>query len=63
MSGFPAKDPRRAEEGATAVDYAIMVALVAAVIVAAVSLLGSNTSDKYMCVANTFNAAPSAINC
>ncbi len=36
------------EEGATAVEYALMVALIAAVIIAAVSLLGQES-------ANTFN--------
>lgn len=36
------------EDGATAVEYALMVALIAAVIIAAVSLLGQES-------ANTFN--------
>ena len=37
----------RPEEGATAVEYALMVALIAIVIVAAVALLGTTTSSKF----------------
>ena len=39
------------ESGATAVEYALMVALIAAVIIAAVSLLGTNASTKFNSVA------------
>jgi pilus assembly protein Flp/PilA len=35
------------EDGATAVEYALMVALIAMVVVAAVTLLGQNTSQLY----------------
>ena len=35
------------EDGATAVEYALMVALIAIVIVAAVTLLGQNASSKF----------------
>ena len=35
------------EDGATAVEYALMLALIAMVIVAAVSILGQNTSELY----------------
>jgi pilus assembly protein Flp/PilA len=35
------------EEGATAVEYALMVALIAAVIIVAVTFLGTATSDKF----------------
>ena len=35
------------EEGATAVEYAIMVGLIAAVIVSAVTLLGTSVSSKF----------------
>jgi pilus assembly protein Flp/PilA len=39
---------RAAEErGATAVEYALMVALIAVVIIAAVSLLGTNASTSF----------------
>ena len=39
------------EEGATAVEYGLMVALIAAVIVTAVGLLGTNTSATFTSVA------------
>jgi len=39
------------EEGATAVEYGLMVALIAAVIIAAVTALGTNTRDKFDAVA------------
>lgn len=39
------------EEGATAVEYGLMVALIAAVIVAAVTLLGENVRDTFNGVA------------
>ena len=35
------------EDGATAVEYALMVALIAMVIIMAVTILGQNTSDVY----------------
>jgi pilus assembly protein Flp/PilA len=35
------------EEGATAVEYALMVALIAVVIIVAVTMLGTATSDKF----------------
>ena len=39
------------ERGATAVEYGLMVALIAAVIIAVVTLLGSNVSDTFANVA------------
>jgi len=39
------------EEGATAVEYGLMVALIAAVIIAAVTALGTNVSSKFQSVA------------
>ena len=36
----------RNEEGATMVEYALLVALIAVVVIAAVSLLGNNASTK-----------------
>ena len=36
-----------AEDGATAVEYALMVALIATVIILAVTFLGIATSDKF----------------
>ena len=47
----------RDEEGATAVEYGLMVALIAIVIIAAVSLLGSNLSDTFSTVADSIGAA------
>ena len=37
----------RSEEGATAIEYAWMVALIAVVIILAVTFLGIATSDKF----------------
>jgi Flp pilus assembly pilin Flp len=37
----------REQVGATAVEYALMLALIAVVIVGAVTLLGTNTSELY----------------
>jgi pilus assembly protein Flp/PilA len=48
----------KSERGATAVEYGLMVALIAAVIIAAVALLGTNTSSKFDCVADAVGAAP-----
>jgi pilus assembly protein Flp/PilA len=47
--GFSAALTRRlrSEEGATAVEYALMVALIALVIVLAVTFLGQSTSSVY----------------
>jgi pilus assembly protein Flp/PilA len=42
---------RRAEKGATAVEYGIMVALIAVVIIVAVSLLGGNLTTTFNDVA------------
>jgi pilus assembly protein Flp/PilA len=41
----------RDEEGATAVEYGLMVALIAGVIVAAVTLLGGNVNTTFNTVA------------
>lgn len=37
----------REEKGATAVEYALMVALIAAVIIVAVQLIGTNSTEKF----------------
>lgn len=44
---------RRREDGATAVEYAIMVALIAAVIIIAVVALGDNASSTFDCTATS----------
>jgi pilus assembly protein Flp/PilA len=45
------------EHGATAVEYALMVALIAVVIIAAVSLLGESASEKFQTVADEIDQA------
>jgi pilus assembly protein Flp/PilA len=56
--------PQRADRdrGATAVEYGLMVALIAAVIVAAVFLLGGNLSTMFNSTA-TCVGTPTAANC
>jgi pilus assembly protein Flp/PilA len=56
---------RRDEKGATAVEYGIMVALIAVVIIVAVSLLGGNLTSTFEGVAcsvkgGTYTAAVAA---
>jgi pilus assembly protein Flp/PilA len=49
---------RAAEEGgATAVEYALMVALIAVVIIAAVAFIGTSSSDKFNEVGEAVNGA------
>jgi pilus assembly protein Flp/PilA len=45
-----------AEDGATAVEYALMVALIATVIILAVTFLGIATSDKFQQVGDAVAA-------
>lgn len=45
------------ERGATAVEYALMVALIAAVIIVAVRLIGNNASDKFTEVGDAVGSA------
>ncbi|HEX5936919.1 MAG TPA: Flp family type IVb pilin [Actinomycetota bacterium] len=45
------------ERGATAVEYALMVALIAVVIIAAVTILGTNSRDKFQEVADAVGGA------
>lgn len=47
------------EEGATAVEYGLMVALIAVVITVGVALLGTNVSSKFNQTATTIGAAGS----
>lgn len=42
-----------AEEGVTALEYALIAALIAVVIIGGVSLLGTNVSQVFSTVANT----------
>jgi pilus assembly protein Flp/PilA len=49
----------REEGGATAVEYALMVALIAAVIIVAVTTLGTNSEEKFNEVGTAIgNAGP-----
>lgn len=43
----------KSERGATAVEYGLMVALIAAVIIAAVVFLGQQTRDTFDCTATS----------
>jgi pilus assembly protein Flp/PilA len=43
----------RDEEGASLVEYVLLVALIAVVCIAAVTLLGKNASNKFTTVGNT----------
>jgi pilus assembly protein Flp/PilA len=47
----------REEEGASAVEYGLLVALIAVVIIAAVTLLGQNLSSKFDEVAKAIKAS------
>lgn len=48
----------REETGATAVEYGLLVGLIAVVIVAALLLLGPKLADLFTTVTNTIPAAP-----
>jgi pilus assembly protein Flp/PilA len=47
----------RDEDGATAVEYGLLVALIAVVIITAVTTLGTNLSSKFDTVATAVGAA------
>jgi pilus assembly protein Flp/PilA len=55
LNGLIQKD-RDEERGATAVEYGLMVALIAIVIIAAVTLLGGNLSGLFGKVANSVHS-------
>jgi pilus assembly protein Flp/PilA len=46
----------KSERGATAVEYGLMVALIAAVIIAAVVVLGNNAKTTFDCTSNSISA-------
>lgn len=52
----------KSERGATAVEYGVMVALIAAVIILAVVFLGRETSETFSCTANSL-ATKGGTNC
>jgi pilus assembly protein Flp/PilA len=45
------------DRGATMVEYALMVALIAVVCIAAVSLIGTNANNKFSTVGNSIGSA------
>jgi pilus assembly protein Flp/PilA len=47
------------EDGPTAVEYAVMLALIIVVCIAAITALGSNASSTFTSVGNTIGAAAS----
>ena len=49
----------KAEDGPTAVEYAVMLALIIVVCIAAISALGSNASNTFQYVANKVNTTSS----
>ena len=49
----------RREDGPTAVEYAVMLALIIVVCIAAISALGSNSSNTFQYVGNTVNTTSS----
>jgi len=44
---------RRDQRGATAVEYSLLAALIAAVVLLAVLVLGSNSNDLYECTGSS----------
>jgi pilus assembly protein Flp/PilA len=53
----------KSERGATAVEYGVMVALIAAVIIVAVVFLGKKTSSTFSCTAGQIGAGTAATGC
>jgi pilus assembly protein Flp/PilA len=49
----------REEDGATAVEYALMIALIAAVIIVAVTFIGNAADTKFQSVGTAINNAGS----
>jgi pilus assembly protein Flp/PilA len=49
----------KAEDGPTAVEYAVMLALIIVVCIAAISALGSNASDTFTYVGTKVNTVSS----
>ena len=58
-----ARLPLRSEQGATAVEYGVMVALIAAVIILAVVFLGQRTSTTFSCTATAISTQSSVASC
>ena len=60
---FTARLNLKSERGATAVEYGIMVALIAAVIILAVVFLGQRTSSTFSCAGQAVSVKSSVANC
>ena len=58
-----ARPDLRSERGASAVEYGIMVMLIAAVIVVAVFFLGTTTSSSFSCTAATVQTKTKIAGC
>lgn len=56
--GFTMKDRLRNEKGATAVEYGIMVGLIAVVIIIAVTALGTNLTNLFTSISGKIKPAP-----
>jgi len=55
--GEPGERPERNERGASLVEYALLVALIAVVLVGAVTMLGSATGERMSDSASTLSQA------
>jgi len=53
----------RSERGASAVEYGIVVALIAAVVMVAVVFLGKKTSSTFSCTASNVGVGSAATGC
>jgi pilus assembly protein Flp/PilA len=53
----------RSQRGATAVEYGIVVSLIAAVMIVSVIFLGKKTSSSFSCVASNVGAGINATEC
>ena len=60
---FVSRLPIRSERGATAVEYAVMVALIAAVIILAVVFLGRTTSQTFSQTASCVSTSAQNAGC
>ncbi len=58
LAAFAADRMKREEKGATAVEYGLMVALIAVAIIVAVTLLGDNLAALFNSIAGEVAPAP-----
>lgn len=49
--------PRRGEDGASLVEYALLIGLIAIVCIAAIAFLGTATSNRYSSISGSFSSA------